>query len=50
VPVTAPGPERGMVFQEYALFPWMTVEQNVGFGLEIKGSRARRSARAWPSC
>ena len=35
--VTAPGPERGMVFQEYALFPWMTVEQNIGFGLEIKG-------------
>jgi NitT/TauT family transport system ATP-binding protein len=35
--VTGPGPERGMVFQEYALFPWMTVEQNIGFGLEIKG-------------
>jgi NitT/TauT family transport system ATP-binding protein len=35
-PVTAPGPERGMVFQEYALFPWMTVEKNIGFGLEIK--------------
>jgi len=35
--VAAPGPDRGMVFQEYALFPWMTVEQNIAFGLEIKG-------------
>jgi NitT/TauT family transport system ATP-binding protein len=35
--ITGPGPERGMVFQEYALFPWMTVEQNIAFGLQIKG-------------
>jgi NitT/TauT family transport system ATP-binding protein len=34
--VTAPGPDRAMVFQEYALFPWMTVERNISFGLEIQ--------------
>jgi NitT/TauT family transport system ATP-binding protein/sulfonate transport system ATP-binding protein len=31
-PVAAPGSDRGMVFQDYALFPWMTVRQNIGFG------------------
>ncbi|MET0322027.1 MAG: ABC transporter ATP-binding protein, partial [Duganella sp.] len=43
--VAGPGPERGMVFQEYALFPWMTVADNIGFGLEIKG-RDRAAIKA----
>jgi len=31
-PIAGPGSDRGMVFQDYALFPWMTVRQNIGFG------------------
>jgi NitT/TauT family transport system ATP-binding protein len=43
--VSGPGPDRGMVFQEYALFPWMTVAQNIQFGLEIKGTGKAESEK-----
>lgn len=37
MPIGGPGPERGMVFQEYSLFPWRTVMDNIVFGLELRG-------------
>jgi NitT/TauT family transport system ATP-binding protein len=35
--IKGPGPDRGMVFQSYSLFPWLTVEENISFGLQLKG-------------
>ena len=44
--VVGPGPDRGMVFQGYSLFPWRTVAENVGFGLECAGwAKADRRGR-----
>ena len=46
-PVTAPGPERGVVFQHHTLFPWKTVRSNVEFGLKMRGSaKSERATRA----
>src|SRR6266567_9472768 len=44
-PVTGPGAERGMVFQSYTLFPWLTVAENIGFGLREQGMRAAERRR-----
>ena len=49
-PVTAPGRDRGMVFQGYTLFPWLTVKKNVMFGIEVNGQsrlEAERQALQW---
>jgi NitT/TauT family transport system ATP-binding protein len=44
-PVAGPGADRGMVFQSYTLFPWLTVEENIGFGLREQGVRAEERRR-----
>src|SRR6266478_1379373 len=44
VPIAGPGPSRGMVFQDYGLFPWLNVRDNIGFGPKSRG-RTRAEIR-----
>ena len=44
-PVNGPGPERGVIFQEYGVFPWLTVKENITFGLQLKANHVPASKR-----
>jgi NitT/TauT family transport system ATP-binding protein len=44
-PIIGPGPERGVIFQEYGVFPWLTVRSNIAFGLELRANRVSAKER-----
>jgi NitT/TauT family transport system ATP-binding protein len=44
-PIAGPGPDRGVIFQEYGVFPWLTVRRNIEFGLKL-GANARHAERS----
>lgn len=44
-PIEGPGPERGVIFQEYGVFPWLTVKENIGFGLTLNANRVDAKER-----
>ena len=44
-PIAGPGPDRGVIFQEYGVFPWLTVEKNIDFGLSLRSNLKSETAR-----
>ncbi|HEX7072703.1 MAG TPA: ABC transporter ATP-binding protein [Hyphomicrobiaceae bacterium] len=44
-PITGPGPDRGVIFQEYGVFPWLSVKENIAFGLNLRANRTSAAER-----
>ena len=44
-PIAGPGPDRGVIFQEYGVFPWLSVKDNIAFGLKLAANRAGDAER-----
>lgn len=44
-PISGPGPDRGVIFQEYGVFPWLTVKDNIAFGLNLRANRRTAAER-----
>lgn len=44
-PVPGPGPDRGVIFQEYGVFPWLTVKENIAFGLRLRANAVSPAER-----
>jgi sulfonate transport system ATP-binding protein len=44
-PISGPGPDRGVIFQEYGVFPWLSVKDNIAFGLKLRANRTPAAER-----
>jgi len=44
-PIGGPGPDRGVIFQDYVVFPWLTVKDNIAFGLRLRANRVDAAER-----
>ena len=44
-PIEGPGPDRGVIFQDYGVFPWLSVKENIAFGLKLAANRTTAAER-----